>query len=195
MTNRRTTLLGIFAAALISLCLPAIASAQGYPPWERGRERGRYDNDYYTRTVRDAVRRVESRSDDFQRSAERFDDRDNDRHRRNGRWDRNARYGRDERLASLARDFRDTSRRLRDRYGNGRDPRQAEYEARQLLRLGQRIDRVISQGYVDSRTRSEWSRISSDLSIIANAYNQRAGYGNPRQRRGPWGNIPRGWPW
>ena len=195
MTNLRAAFVSIFAVALLSLCLPALVSAQGYPPWERGRERGRYDNDYYSRTVRDAVRRVESRSDDFQRSAERFDARDDDyRYGRNGRYGRNARYGRDERLANLARDFRDTSRRLRDRYGNGRDPRQAEYEARQLVNLGQRIDRLISQGYVDSRTRSEWSRIRSDLSIIANAYSGRGSHGSQRPGRGPWGNIPRNWP-
>src|SRR5215213_2035791 len=77
MANRPRLIPGVAAAALLALCLPLVASAQGgYDPWGRNRDRdsrrnrdygdnGRYGG-YGNRNLRDVARRLDDRSGDFQ---------------------------------------------------------------------------------------------------------------------------------
>ncbi len=71
MTNRRTLKFSIFAAAVMALCLPMLAAAQG--PWGRN---GRYDD----RGLRDYIHRLDRLAKDFEREV----DRNLDRSRRDG---------------------------------------------------------------------------------------------------------------
>ena len=149
MINRRTIFLTIVAAAFISLCLPVIAAAQGsYDPWgrdrndrrdrdyrrdddyrrdqRRDRDDGYYGRDdqrygYDSRTLRDAVRRVDDRSKDLQRSVDRLLD--------NSRIDGT---DREDRINDSVKEFRQAAGRLRDRVGDGRDLNRSQNEARNL---------------------------------------------------------------
>ncbi|MBA2646275.1 MAG: hypothetical protein H0U81_05695 [Pyrinomonadaceae bacterium] len=177
MTNRRTTILTITAVALISLFLPGIASAQNGPWWGQGRDRNR-DNDVYrernrnrdygrnrddygydNRSLRDAVHRVEDRSEDFEDHLDSALDR--------SRYDDSRR---EDRINEVVKEFRDSSRRLKSRFNNGRDLNRSADEARRLLQISSRIDQFMSRNRLDSRTMSDWSQIRSDLRVIANAY-------------------------
>lgn len=181
MTNRRTSLLTVTAALLVTLFFSmTTASAQNRPSWERDRDDRNYGNNQ--RGLREAIRRVDDRSDDFKDHVDRALDR--------SRYDDTRR---EDRINNVARDFENAARNLRNRF-NERDIYRSETEARRLLQLGSQIDRFISRNNIDSRTRSEWSRISNDLNIISNAYNFRArdrGYNNGRGR----GNNDGGWRW
>ncbi len=197
MINPRTSVFAFVAAALISLLLPALASAQGgYDPWNRDnrdRDYGRNDR----RGLRDAIRRVESRSKDFENSVDRALDR--------GRYDGSRR---EDRINEVANEFHDAADRLKDRFDDGRNLDRSAGEARTLLQLGRRIDNLISRNQLDSRTYSIWSDIRQGLLQIADAYgNSSRGYdddyrrGDDNRRRGryerrgsnsPWGIfIPR----
>ncbi len=67
MKNRRTLTFSIFAAAILALCLPVLAAAQGtYDPWGRDRNDDSYRRDrngnygrYDERYLRDSVRRLD----------------------------------------------------------------------------------------------------------------------------------------
>ena len=71
MTNRRTrhTLgFSIFAAAILALCLPALAAAQGYPDWGRNRnDNYRYDSRY----LKDSIQRLDRLAKDFEKDLDR----------------------------------------------------------------------------------------------------------------------------
>jgi hypothetical protein len=159
MTNRRRNLLSFAFAALVALLLPALDASAQVPTWGRNRD---YGNDrhygYDTRGLRDAIRRVESRSDDFQNHVDRALDR--------SRYDDTRR---EDRINDIAREFRNASQRLRSRF-NERDINRSSNEARQLLQIASRIDRFMSRNRLDSRAESEWSQMRSDLRVIANAY-------------------------
>ena len=63
MTIRRTLSFSIFAAAVLALCLPALAAAQGgygYPDYGRNRngDYGRYDQRY----LKDSIQRLDRRN-------------------------------------------------------------------------------------------------------------------------------------
>ena len=202
MTNRRSTLLTFAAAALVSLLLPVLASAQNRPWWDRGNDRR--DDDYYgrrsgrisdseRRTLRDLSRRIDSRSKDFQRDVDRLLD--------NSRYDDTRR---EDRINDLARDFRNAAARFRDRAGDSNDLNRSESEARQLLDSASRVNRVVGRVRLDSRTASEWSQISADLRTVANIYGLRYSdyggyngrdddYGRDRNNRNRGNN--RGWRW
>ncbi len=171
-TNRRMTVLTVVAAALISMLLPVIASAQASEPWwRRGRDRDVYrdrnrDRDYerdrygYNRNaLRDAVNRVEDRSEDFEGRIDRALDR--------SRYDDTRR---EDRINEVAKEFRDSSRRLKSRFNDGRDLNRSADEARRLLQIASRIDNFMSRNRLDSRAVSDWSQIRSDLRVIASAY-------------------------
>ncbi|HEX8709139.1 MAG TPA: hypothetical protein VF723_12910 [Pyrinomonadaceae bacterium] len=172
MANRRRIIPTVIAAALIALCLPALAAAQGnYDPWGRdrrdnrdyGRDRdyrrsgGRYG--YDNRAVRDAARRVDDRSGDFQRHLDSALDR--------SRYDDTRR---EDRINERAREFRSAADNFRDRLGDARDLYRASNEARRLLQLASQLDRVVGRTRLDSRTASDWSQITQDLRLIADAY-------------------------
>lgn len=164
MSNRRT-ILTVIATALIALCLPVLASAQGtYDPYGRNRDRdygrndgsyGRYDD----RALRDAARRVNDRSKDFQRRLDSALD--------NSRYDNSRR---EDRINDTAKEFRNAAGNFKDRVGDGRNQNRGADEARRLLQLGSQIDRFVQRSQLDSRSASDWSQIRQDLRLIANAY-------------------------
>lgn len=163
MTNRRKIITTVFGAALMALFLPLIASAQGnYDPWgrdRRDRDYGRNGPRYDNRTLRDAARRLDDRSGDFQRHLDSALDR--------SRYDNTRR---EDNINQLAGEFRNAAGRFRNRVGDGRDNYRGADEANRLLQLGSRINRVIGRLRLDSRSASDWSQISQDLRLIANIY-------------------------
>jgi hypothetical protein len=189
---KRTTTRAVITAALFSLALSTAAQAQWGRNDDYRRDRhddryGRYDG----RTLRDAASRIKDRSRDLERDVDRLLDR--------SRYDDTRR---EDRINDRARDFRHAADRFRDRVGDGRDLGRSANEARDLLRQGERIGRLLERLRADSRTYSTWSQISRDLNIVADIYrfNNRGGYRNggydpryPDDRRGGdnwWRRIP-----
>ena len=186
---KRTSITAAITAALFSLAFSTAAQAQ----WGRNddyRRDGRYGNGRYdSRTLRDAASRLKDRSRDLERDVDRLLD--------NSRYDGRAR---EDRVNDQARDFRNAADRFRSRVGDGRDLNRAVNEARELLRVGQRLDRALDRLRVDSRTHSNWIQIHRDLNIVADIYrlNYRgdAGYDPryPDRRRGDndgwWRRLP-----
>lgn len=170
MTNRRTLTFSIFGAAVLALCLPALAAAQGgygYPDSGRNRNGnyGRYDE----RSLRDSVRRLDRLAKDFEKDL----DRDLDSSREDG-----TRH--EDRVNNEARDFRNAVGNLRSSFGNGRNLNQSADEAQRVLQEARRTERVISHHLDNSRLASEWSQIQRELQVIADAYGlqYRGGYNN-----------------
>ena len=200
MANRPRLIPTLIATAVMALCLPLVASAQwgNNGPWNRDRrdrDNGRYGGRYDNRTLRDAARRLDDRSGDFQRHLDSALDR--------SRIDDTRREDNINRLAS---EFRNAASRFRSRAGDGRDNYRGADEASRLLQIGSRLGRVVSRVRLDSRTASDWSQIRQDLQLVANIYglrfDDRGGYygrdddysGNRRDdRRGqndPWRRLP-----
>lgn len=166
MTNRRTLKFTIFAAAILALCLPALAAAQGtYDPWGRNRDDeyrrnrngnyGRYDERY----LKDSIQRLDRLAKDFERDL----DRDLDHSREDG-----TRH--EDRVNNEARDFRNAVGNLKSRFGNGRDLNRSVDEAQRVLQEANRTERVARHHFDNSRLASEWSQIRRELSVIADAY-------------------------
>ncbi len=159
-------------AALIALCLPALAAAQGvYDPYGRPDYRRnddyRRDNERYRRydyrQVRDSVRRLENASDRLQRDL----DRALDHSRVDG-------TRREDRINQLARDFHRATENLKDRFGDGRDLYRSEGEARRVFELASQIGRIIQRtARYDNRVASDWSQVQQELNIIGDAYGSR----------------------
>ncbi|HEV2912023.1 MAG TPA: hypothetical protein VGX92_01795 [Pyrinomonadaceae bacterium] len=183
MTNRRRRIIpSILAAALVALCLPILASAQGsYDPWNRNRDYGR-DRDYrrdrrnngdYSRygydrnSLRDSIRRVKDRSDDFRDHLDSALD--------HSRYDDSRR---EDRINDVAREFENAADRLKDRFDDGRDLNRSAGEAQRLLQIGSRIDHFMSRNRLDGRVTSDWAQIRQDLRVIAYAYGNN-GYNDP----------------
>lgn len=187
MAARRTLIPTVILAAFIVLFLPAFAAAQGgNDPWWRdrdyGRGRDRRNDDNYGRydrnRVRDSARRVESLSNRFVSDL----DRSLDRSRVNG-------TNREDRINDQARDFSIAADRFRNRVGDARDLNRSINEARNLLQIAARVDRIMSRLRFDSRTESTWVQIRQELRVIADAYGFRNGdfgYGNGGGRGGRW---------
>lgn len=184
--NNRRTILTVIATALVALCLPVLASAQGsYDPWGRNRDDRDYrrdrdygrDSGYYgrydSRTLRDAARRLKDRSRDFQRHLDSALD--------HSRYDDSRR---EDRINEMAEDFRDAANDFKNRIDDGRNLDRASNEAQRLLRLGSQLDNFVSRARLDSRTYSDWSQIRQDLRLIADVYGYRSGgYNNGGYRR------------
>lgn len=162
--NSYRNLLGFFVFALLIFGLPTLASAQ----WGgRDRDRDR-DNGYYNASqLKSTVKRLKNDSRDFAK----FVDRDLDRSRYDGR-------NREDNLNQLARDFRDAASRLESRFGNGRNLRDSEGEARDVLRLGNQVDRAMRRVRLSPNVESYWRNIDSQLEEISRAYNRRGGWRN-----------------
>ena len=177
MANRPRLVPTLIAAALVALFLPLVASAQiGYDPGRRDRgdyrrndNYGRYGNRYDTRGLRDAARRLDDRSGDFQRHLDSALDR--------SRYDDTRR---EDNINQMAGEFRDAASRFRDRVSDGRDFDRGSGEAQRLIHLGSRIDNIMSRLRLDSRAQSDWSQIRQDLRYVANVYGigYNGGYGN-----------------
>lgn len=176
--NNRRTILTVVATALLALCLPLLASAQG--SYGRGRNDGYGGYDRYNRTLRDAARRVSDRSRDFQRHIDAALDR--------SRYDDTRR---EDRINDMANDFRNAANALRNEVGDGRNINRGADEAQRLLQIGSRIDRFVARARLDSRAASDWSQIRQDLRVIADAYgfrlNGNGGYDRDNRRgSAPW---------
>ncbi|HEX8143603.1 MAG TPA: hypothetical protein VF553_13465 [Pyrinomonadaceae bacterium] len=189
MTNRRKLIPTIIATALLALCFPILASAQGgYDPWNRDRDyrRDRRDNNRYgydMRSLRDSIRRVRDRSDDFRAHLDSSLDR--------SRIDDTRR---EDRINDIAREFERAAVRLDDRFDNGRDLNRSTNEARRLLEIGARLDQFMARSRWSGRAQSDWAQIRQDLRVIARAYGS-YGYGNhPYNRRNTIGDIFRNFP-
>ena len=180
--NRRRFIPTLIAAALMALFLPLVASAQwgNNDRWGRNGNNGRYDN----RTLRDAARRVDDRSGDFQRHLDSALDR--------SRYDDTRR---EDNINQLAAEFRNAASRFRNRVGDGRDYNRGADEAQRLLQTGARIDRIIGRIRLDSRTQADWSQIRQDLRLIGDFFGGRynGGYTDRKRRnnnRDWWRGMP-----
>lgn len=129
-------------------------------PWDRypgDRGNGRYNRNLSAtiRNLKNNARRFEDRVDDVR-------DRD--------RWGRRTSRGN---LENLADRFKNAVDRLDDEYDNRRDYNDSYDEARNVINLGEQLDRELSRSRVNSSIRSDWNRIEADLRVLANAYNLR----------------------
>ncbi|HEY8560351.1 MAG TPA: hypothetical protein VIL74_08230 [Pyrinomonadaceae bacterium] len=156
--KRVKSLLGIFAFALLLLSLPTAASAQ-----RRDRD-DRYNNYYNAAQLRNTIKRLRSDSRDFAK----FVDRDLDRSQYDGR-------NREDNLNRLASDFRDAVSRLESRFGNGRNLNDSSREAREVLQLGNRVDRAMKRVRLSRNVESYWRNIDRQLDEVSRAYNRRSG--------------------
>lgn len=160
MTNRRTLEFSILAAAILALCLPVLAAAQGgysYPDYGRNRNDnyGRYDERY----LKDSIQRLDRLARDFEKDLNRA----LDRSRING--SRNEDY-----LNAQAHDFRRAVSNLKSNFGNGRDLNRSRDAAQRVLEGARQFDRIGRSRTVDSRVADEWSQIQQELQIISDAY-------------------------
>ncbi|HEX8097671.1 MAG TPA: hypothetical protein VF507_06525, partial [Pyrinomonadaceae bacterium] len=147
--------------------------------YRRNRDNGNYGYGRYDRnTLRDSVRRLKDVSGQFQRDL----DRTLDRSRVNG-------TNREDRINDLARDFHRAASELKDRFGDGRDASRSQNQVRRLLDDYSRLSRVAQRlGGADYRISSEWSQISQEVGIIADAYGYRiSDYNNGNNGYDPYG--------
>jgi len=163
MTNRRTMTFSIFAAAVIALCLPILAAAQGrYDPYGRNGNYGRYDERY----VRDSIHRLDRLAKDFEREV----DRTLDRSRRDG-------TRREDQVNARANQFRDAVGDLKSEFGNGRDLNRSRDEAQRVFQEARQVERIGFGRGSNGRVASLWSQIRQELNVIANVYGN-SGYNN-----------------
>lgn len=167
MVNRHTLKFSILAAALLALCLPAVALAQWgrYPdnryPDNRYPDNGRYNDRY----LRDSVHRLDRLAKDFERDM----DRALDRSRVNG-------SRREDSINTVVHDFRRAVGDLKSRVGNGRDLNRSTNEAHRVLQLADVVERQARPRWFDSRLASEWSQIRRELQTVENVYGIRGRY-------------------
>ncbi len=161
-----------FALALFAIGMSGVANAQyrNDDRYERNND-PYYRNDrnqtYYGGNVRDAVRRVEDLSDDFNDRIEDALDR--------SRYDGTRR---EDRVTNVSSQFEETADQLSKRFGNGRNLNNTRDIARRLLEQGAQLDRFIASNRFDGRIESQWAQINQNLNIIANAYGFRYNGGN-----------------
>jgi hypothetical protein len=164
MINRRSLSFSIFAAAVLALCLPVLAAAQGgygYPDYGRNRNgnNGRYDERY----LKDSINRLDRLSKDFERDL----DRALDHSRVNG-------TRREDNINAQGHDFRRAVSSLKSNFGNGRDLNRSRDEAARVLDEARQFDRIGRRGF-DNNVQSDWSQIQQELRVISDAYG--LGYG------------------
>ncbi len=160
--NRRTLKLSIFAAAVLALCLPALAAAQGtYDPWGRNRNDnyGRYGR-YDERQLRDSIHRLDRLAKELERDV----DRALDRSRSDG-------TRREDMVNNEVRQFRHAVGNLKSRFGNGRDLNRSRNEAARVMQESQQLNRLAGARRMDNEVANDWAQIRQELRIIANAYN------------------------
>lgn len=191
MINRRRLIPTIFAVALAALCLPVLAAAQGgYYGNDRDNRRNDNNNRYNYRALRDSVKRVQDRSDNFQDHLDDALDR--------SRYDDSRR---EDNINEVAKQFKNAADRLEDRYDDGRNVNRSSNEARHLLQLGGRINAFMLRNRMGGRVESEWARIRQDLNIIASAYGFNMGdfnngnYRNDDNNRRRGNNRRSSYPW
>ncbi len=187
MTNRRTFNFSILAGAILALCLPALAAAQGsYDPYSRNRDydrdgdyrRDRNQNDNYgydrydSRYLRDSIRRLDRLSRDFASDL----DRELDHSREEG-----SRH--EDHLNADAKQFRRAVVGLRNAF-NERNLDSSADEAHRVLDAASHLEDVASHHFDNDRLISEWSQITRELSVISDSYGiQGENHGENRNRR------------
>jgi len=210
MTSRRFTVLTFAALTLATVLLPSDANAQTiwdrirdraqqeqdndrrrrdddiYDRDRRGGRNGRngrrdgYLNDYERRQLRDAARRIESRSRELQRDVDRL----LDQSRHDG-------TRREDRVNNEVRDFRNAADRFQDRAGDSNSLNNSADEARRLLQEAERVSNMLRRLRLDGRTQNTWSQIRQDLRLVSDIYGFRFrdfdggggwGRGNDRDR-------------
>lgn len=194
--------------SLVVLALPSVASAQ----W-RDRDRdddydrngsynrnGGYGNGSYNRNLRGTIQNLKNRARNFERTTNRVEDRRDDRddrwgnrnggygNSRNGGWYGNGNVGR---IEDLADSFKRATDDLADAYGNGRNLRNSEDEARRVLDIGNQIDQELRNIRGGQQLGREWNMIRRDLDAIASVY----GYGNRNNNRNRNGTYNRNGDW
>lgn len=144
--------------------------------YERNRRNDRYNdrNRNNSRYVREAVKRLEDRSDDFRGALDRALD--------------NSRYNesrREDNILRVAEEFEEATDDLSESYNK----RNADQKVRRVLDLGSRLDRFVNRNRLDGRAENLWSQIRQDLRTVADAYGYRSGgiFDNGRDRN----NYPR----
>ena len=179
MTNRRTLTFSIFAAAILALCLPALAAAQSYPDYGRNRNGNSSGNNvrYDERYLKDSINRLDRLAKDFEKDL----DRALDHSRVNG-------TRREDNINTQGHDFRRAVSSLKSNFGNGRDLNRSRDEAQRVLQEAQQFDRLGRGRGMDNQVASEWSQIQRELQIISDAYGI-GGYNNggyyPTDRNNP----------
>lgn len=181
--------LGVFS--LVVLALPSVASAQ-WRDRDRNDDYGRnggYGNGSYNRNIRGTIQNLKNRASNFERTTNRVedrrDDRDDRRGNRNGGWgnqrNRGGWYGNGNvgRIEDLADQFKRATDDLADDYGNGRDLRNSQDEARRVLDIGNQIDQELRNVRGGQQLNREWNMIRRDLDAVASVY----GYGNGNYNR------------
>src|SRR6266567_5914699 len=187
MTNRRTFSFSILAGAIVALCLPVLAAAQGtYDPYGRNRDYGRdgdyrrdrNQNDNYgygrydSRYLRDSIRRLDRLSRDFDRDL----DRELDHSREDG-----TRH--EDHLNADAKQFRRAVVDLKNAF-NERNLDNSADEAHRVLDAASHLEDLASHHFDNHRLVSEWSQITQELSVISDAYGiQGENHGENRNRR------------
>ena len=180
--NRVKNIIALFAFSLLVLGLPTLASAQ----W---RDRDRNNDDYYgngryNRNINSTIKNLKNRAKQFERRL----DRELDRSRYDDRR-------REDNLNNLADRFTRATDNLDDIYDNERDYNRSANQARQVLSLGNQLDRALSRARLNGNIQNEWYRIQQDLDVLANAYgynnNNNRNNRNNRNRNGNWrNNVP-----
>lgn len=178
--NRRTFRFSIFAAAILALCLPALAVAQGtygYPDYGRNRNGnyGRYDERY----LKDSIQRLDRLAKQFERDLDRALDRSRVNNTRQ-----------EDRINEQGHDFRRAVGNLKSNFGNGRDLNRSRDEAQRVMEEARQFERIgRGRRGIDNQILSTWSQIQRELGIISDAYGLRYGNGgifNPGGRDDDW---------
>ena len=187
MTNYRKCIFSILAGAILALCLPLMAAAQGtYDPYSRNRDYGRegdyrrdrdrgYDDRYGRyddRYLRDSIRRLDRLSRDFDGDL----DRELDRSRENG-----TRH--EDHLNADAKKFRRAVIDLRNAF-NERNLNSSADEAHRVLDAASHLEDLSSHHFYNGRLASEWSEITQELNLISEAYGiEGTNHGENNRRR------------
>ncbi|HUF04960.1 MAG TPA: hypothetical protein VMM38_12390 [Aridibacter sp.] len=133
----------------------------------------------YNRNLSGTIRNLKNNAKRFEDRVDDIDDRD--------RWGNRSSS---KNLENLANRFKKAVDRLEDRYDDRRDQSRSHNDVRNVLSIGQQLDRELSRARVNRSIRSDWNRIEADLRVLANAYNLRysggGGFGI--------GDIIRDWP-
>lgn len=187
--NRIKGLVAISAFALLILGLPAIASAQ----WNGGYGNGGYGNGGYNnnRNLRSVVRNLKNRAENFERAADRYDDRRDDRDNRGwGGWGNNRNNNYSGNLENLAEQFKDATDDLEDAFGRGRNLNGSSDEARRVLDIASRIDQELynSRRRGGNNVEGQWNSMRQDLNVLADAYGYNRGNNRRNRNNGGWRN-------
>lgn len=169
-----------FAFSLLMLGVPGLVSAQWRDRDDNyGGNRGGIYNQggYYGGDLKNAVKRLKDQSRSF---AHRLD-RELDHSRYDGR-------NREDRINDVAKNFKDAADRLEDKFGNGRNLNNSYDEANQVLRLGNQLERILSNSRLNYNLQNDWNAIRQNLNAIAGAYGD-----NNRRGNGGWNNNRRGY--